>query len=305
MKNLHTQELTAKYMITKQAGNMKTYYGIGSELYNEPATFSDDICNTSLFATMEQAAPHAAQHSASIEEMQCYPSALAISGDQSDSCSYLLYPDRNSEYLTRYILCRENSGKIKYYHINDSKWQPAALANDMRDDYTFVDQNTSGNCDSILETQLLGTHDDAMKAAEGQNWEVKHIVVGVLGFFQHGLNRQHFTMPLSVYAANDLNGHADDTASIAHFLIQRVDPEHGICFIRQGTFPERLYLLVEPFGHLTNLTAGQVLDAQTLGELIHLARGYPLHESFLYYLNQGCFTSLAFGYEEGDVARRF
>ena len=100
---------------------------------------------------------------------------------------------------------------------------------------------------------------------------VKQLLIGVFGFFQHGLNRQYFTMPLSVYTANDLNGHADDTASIAHFLIQRVDPEHGLGFIRQGTFPERLYLLVEPFGHLTNLTAGQVFNAQALCEFVHLA----------------------------------
>jgi hypothetical protein len=177
MTNLHTQAPITKYMVTKQVGNTKTYYGIGSQLYNEPASFSDDLCNASLFATHEQAAPHATNHNANIEEIQCYPSALAISGDKSDSCSYLLYPDRNSEYLTRYILFRENKGKVEYFHINDSKWRPAALANDMGDDYVFVDQNTSGYCDSILETQLFQTQADTVKAAEGQGWKVKEIVV--------------------------------------------------------------------------------------------------------------------------------
>lgn len=41
-------------------------------------------------------------------------------------------------------------------------------------------------------------------------------------------------MPLRIHTANDLNGHANDTASTAHFLIQCVDPEYGITLLIFG-----------------------------------------------------------------------
>ena len=90
---------------------------------------------------------------------------------------------------------------------------------------------------------------------------VKQLFIGVFGFFQHGFDRQHFAPSLSVHTAYDLDGHTDNMASIAHLLIQRVDPEHGIRLSRQWPFPERLNLLVESFGHVAYLTAGEVFNA--------------------------------------------
>ena len=128
---------------------------------------------------MEEASQHFCDPEAKtrVESVQCYPHALGMSCDEDDICQYLIRPERNCASLTRYILYREKDGKEQYYHANDPRWKPIALFYDLTPEEGFKDDNHSGYCDSILETQLFFTEEAAQAAAEGLGWKVREIAV--------------------------------------------------------------------------------------------------------------------------------
>ena len=178
-----TKEPITLYMITEQDEATTLYFHVGTESSDLFPFWSNDISKASLFQTDDEAVEQAAQHyndagaMTRVQSIECYKHALARSIDEDDTCFYLVHPERNCDTLTRYILYREREGKEQYYHANDPRWKPIALFNDLAPEDGFKDDNHSGYCDSILETQLFYTEEAAQAAAEGQGWKVREIVV--------------------------------------------------------------------------------------------------------------------------------
>ncbi|MEA4929358.1 MAG: hypothetical protein VB104_11875 [Candidatus Limiplasma sp.] len=178
-----TNEPITLYMITEQDKTDTLYFHVGTESSDLFPFWSDDITNASLFQTEDEAVEQAAQNYRNtwaisrVQSIKCYKHALARSIDEDDTCLYLIRPERNCASLTRYILYREKDGKEQYYHANDPRWKPIELFYDLTPEEGFKDDNHSGYCDSILETQLFFTEEAALVAAEGQDWEVREIVV--------------------------------------------------------------------------------------------------------------------------------
>lgn len=178
-----TNEPITLYMITEQDKTDTLYFHVGTVRSDLFPSWSKDITNASLFQTDEEAVEEASQHfcdpeaKTRVESVLCYPHALGMSCDEDDTCLYLIRPERNCASLTRYILYREQDGKEQYYHANDPRWKPIELFYDLTPEEGFKDDNHSGYCDSILETQLFYTEEAAQAAAEGQDWEVREIVV--------------------------------------------------------------------------------------------------------------------------------
>lgn len=183
MSNNKTKEPITLYMVTQQDKADTLYFHVGTESSDLFPFWSNDIAHASLFQTEDEAVEQAAQHynntgsMSRVQSIECYRHALARSIDEDDTFLYLIRPERNCANLTRYILYRERDGKEQYYHANDPRWKPIALFNDLAPEDAFKDDNHSGYCDSILETQLFYTEEAAQAAAEGQGWEVREVVV--------------------------------------------------------------------------------------------------------------------------------
>ena len=64
---------------------------------------------------------------------------------------------------------------------------------------------------------------------------------------------------------------------------------------------ESIYLLVQAFCHLTDLTAGQAFNSQALGQFFHLTSGYALYKGLLHHLDQCRFTAFALRNKERYV----
>ena len=178
-----TKEPITLYMVTQQDKADTLYFHVGTESSDLFPFWSDDISRASLFKSEDEAVEQAAQHynhtgsMSRVLSIECYKHALARSIDEDDTCLYLIRPERNCANLTRYILYREHDGKEQYYHANDPRWKPIELCNDLMTEDAFKDDNHSGYCDSILDTQLFYTEEAALAAAEGRGWEVREIVV--------------------------------------------------------------------------------------------------------------------------------
>jgi len=131
---------------------------------------------------------------------------------------------------------------------------------------------------------------------------VKKLRVTLTGFLEHGLYCKNFPHPLCIYAADNLNRHADDTATIANFLIQRIYPQHRITVAVQRSISECVNLFVQFFGHIAYLGARQIVNPQTFCQTFHFACGNAVDVGLLYDLNQGCLTALAITHEKRYIA---
>ena len=65
--------------------------------------------------------------------------------------------------------------------------------------------------------------------------------------------------------------------------------------------PKFIDLLVESFGHLADLTSGQIFNAETLCQLLHFPSGNALYKCLLNDLNECSLTALAFRNKERDT----
>ena len=81
-----------------------------------------------------------------------------------------------------------------------------------------------------------------------------------------------------------------------------VRPNDGKVSCQRPT-AELLYLLVEAFCHLADLTAREIFYSQTAGQLLHLPGGHTLYERLLNDLNQRRFASFALGHKNGMYPR--
>ena len=76
---------------------------------------------------------------------------------------------------------------------------------------------------------------------------------------------------------------------------------NGVHSIGKRPIPKLIDLLIESFGHLADLTSGQIFNAKTLCQLLHFPSGNALYKCLLNDLNERSLTALAFRDKERDI----
>lgn len=139
----------------------------------------------------------------------------------------------------------------------------SALLSDGREDFSgyVADQGTEISCDEL----------DTGQAAGDQGTQESEPAGAVLS--RGDVQAEDLTVPVGVDADRDQRVDVDDPAALAGLLGQGVDPDERVRAGVKGLVAEGCDLLVQVFGHRTDLGIRQLGDPEGLGEFLGSAGG--------------------------------